>query len=361
MRILVFNAGRYLSPEGGAVRFKNLVVQNNPEHEIFWVDPVYSRSTYSSEAVEREIPHNVHLIKGFKSSSNPLIELWQREKHFLKAVKTASCDVAVFYNSWGTYLARRWLKKNKIPLVFDYIDLMHAFRKGLQSKVARWSVVQALKQADLVITTAQALFEDAKQFNKNVCLITNGVNIDYFAETRPKPLKHPSVGFVGSLGEWVDLASLLETARREPKITFYLVGDGPGHRLVEEAALPNVVLTGFVPYAEAKNYAASFDVCVVPFKKSELTDAVSPIKMFEYWALGKPVIAAPTREIKRLAGKAVIYASTPDELQGGIKRILEDKELAQLLSNEARKIVLNYDWRALGKEYLQAIETVISK
>ena len=356
----MFNAGRYLSPEGGAVRFKNLVPSDSG-HELYWIDPVYSRGTYESEAVESEIPQNVHLVNGFKSSANPLLELYQREKHFLDAVKKIDCDVAVYYNSWGTHFARRWLKKKGVPLVFDYIDLMHAFRTGVRRKVARWSVTQALKQADLVVATAQSLFEDAKLFNQNVRLIPNGVNPDYFKEAKPKTVEHPNAGFVGAMGEWVDVESVLNAARMLPKTRFYFVGDGPKRKLADEAALANVTVTGFVPYAEVRDWMASFDVCLVPFLRNELTDAVCPIKMFEYWASAKPVIASPTKEIKRIADDAVLYASNAEEWRAQVSAVTEDENLAHELSEKGKKLVRNYDWRKLGEAYRQALEGVARK
>jgi len=360
MEILVFNAGDYSGSEGGAVRFKNLVVQSS-SNKVHWIDPAYSRSTFHSKATETSAPlDDVDLIKGFEPSFNPLIELGQREKHFLNAVRHVECDVAVFFNPWGTFLARRWLKKSGVPVVFDYIDLMHAFRRGIQRSVGRWSVKQALKQADLVITTAQILFEDAKQHNRNIRLIPNGVNLDYFKQANPKQIEHPSVGFVGALGDWVDVESVLESAINS-NACFYFVGDGPKRRLIDKAALPNVMVTGFAPHTEVRDWVSSFDICLVPFVKNELTEAVCPIKMFEYWALGKPVIATPTREIKRIAGDAVLYASSVEDWRAHINAVIENESMALELGEKGRRIVKGFDWRKLSTEYLQALEEVSTR
>ena len=358
MRILVFNAGRYLSTEGGAVLFKNLVVNHYPGDEVYWVDPVYARSTYDSEEVEESVPKNVTLVKGFKSSPNPLMELYQREKFFLEKVKGFDADVAVFYNSWGTYFARRYLKKKGVPLVFHYIDLMHEFRSGLQKTVSRWSSAQALRQADLVVATAAAVAEDAEKYNDNVKLIPNGVDLKYYARAKPKKLAKNTIGFVGALGEWIDVEGVLDAATSHPRANFLFVGDGPKRKLIDDAALPNVRVTGFVPREQARDYAAGFDVALVPFKLNALTHGVCPIKMFEYWALGKPVIAAPTREIKRIAGDAVEYAAKPRQLSKAIKRVLSSKARANYLSRAGKQLVRKFDWRALGKAFHNELEAL---
>ena len=363
MKILVLNAGRFLSPEGGAVRFKNLVVNRRPCEEVYWIDPAYSRATYDDDEVEKSVAKNVFITKGFKTSSNPLVELWQREKHFLNAAKRfgRECDVAVCYNSWGTFLARRWLKRCGVPLVFDYTDLMHAFRKGIQRVVSRWSVSQALEQADFVFTTAQALSEDAARHNKNVELVPNGVDMNFYSQARQKKLAHPNAGFVGGIGEWVDAESIAETAFALQKTRFYFVGDGPKRGLLEARALPNLEVTGLVPHAEARDWAAGFDACLIPFLQNELTDAVCPIKLFEYWALGKPVVSAPLREVKRITGDAVLYASTPREWRDAVSEVLEDDNVARELSEKGKRVVKDYDWKKLGEKYFSKLEALARK
>ena len=354
MKILLFNCGPFASTMGGATRMKNLFLGRGLD--ITWADPVYYENYV--EELEPAKAKGVRVVPGFKSTPNRLAEWLQREKHFLKVAKENPCDAAIFCNAWGTRRARKWLKRKGVPVVMDYSDLMHAFHSGFKRVLLGKAYGEALKEADLVVTTARALEEEAHKFNSNVRLISNGVKRSFYAKAKKKRLKHPNAGFVGAFGEWVELEKIVEAARLLPKTFFYLVGDGP--KKIGDAP-KNVVLTGRVTHAEARDYAAGFNVGLIPFAKNELTDAVCPIKLFEYWALGKPVVASHVNEVKRIAGNAVLYASTPEDWAHTIDEVLKDKKLARLLGQEGRKTVREYDWRALGKQYVEELEGLVAK
>lgn len=370
MKICVFNIGKLASIEGSTIRYRHLVSDNCSDCHTTWIDPVYHKSEYKTEDLEKRIPPRTTLVKGYRASSNPALQLAQREYHYLNAVKRADFEVAVFYNSWGTYLARRWVRKQGKPLVFDYIDLMHEFRSSkLEQEVSRRSTIEALKNSDLVITTAHRLQEDALKYNPNSVLIPNGVDVAGFQKAKPLKLKHPAVGFAGGWGKWVDFAPILQAARARPKVNFYLVGDGIqrefAERYVREHGLKNVYLTpSFVPHSEVRKWMAAFDVCLIPFHINKLTDAVCPIKLFEYWSLKKPVIASPTYEMKRIAKTGgVLFASTPEEWGRCIDRLLADSSLRKRLGGAGYKIAnAQYDWGVLSRRYLAALrDTIVTK
>lgn len=364
MKILVLNGGKLSSIEGAVIRFKNLIIKGR-KHEVNWADPVYSRSCYKTEELDKEVPKNVKLIPGKKVSSNPLLELMEREKHFLKVVRENECDVCVFYNSWGTYLARKYLKSKRIPVVFDYIDLMHLFRSGnVEKAVARKSTAQALRESDLVITTAHTILEDAKKYNPKAVLIPNGVDFDEARKAKKLKINHPAVGFVGGFGEWVDWDLILEVAKKDRNISFYFIGDGYGRKKIEEAGKGShniMVSESFVPFQEARNWMTSFDACVIPFKVNELTDAVCPLKLFEYWALKKPVIVTRTYELGKIIKDEATFASSAKEWEETISKICSDKKKAKKLGEKGFEKAKQYDWKKLGKKYERELEKLVSK
>ncbi|NYZ78202.1 glycosyltransferase [Candidatus Micrarchaeota archaeon] len=366
LKILVFNAGKLASIEGAVVRFKHLIIERGFD-KVIWVDPVSSRAYYKTEDLDLKVPKNVELVKGGKCASNPVLELIAREKHFLKAAKryAGEVDAAVFYNSWGTLLARNHLKNNGVPLVFDYIDLMHAFRKNPLERAVAWkSTVQAFKQSDLVLTTARKLQELAKRYNKNSVLIPNGVDCAKLAKVKPKKIKRPAVGFVGGFGDWVDFTSVMPAVRELKNVRFYFIGDGVQKKFLEtqtkDKGLKNVFISdGFIPYDEAKSWMAAFDACLIPFKLNELTDAVCPLKLFEYWALKRPTVCTPTYEIKNIATRGeTLFAKTPGEWTEKIELLLKNKSLARKTALKGFAKAKEHDWRLLSKKYRKALEGV---
>jgi len=369
LRILVLNAGKLASIEGAVVRFRNLVIERatRTRDEVVWVDPVTSRGYYKTEDLDLRVPKNVLLVPGGKCASNPLLELAARERHFLAAAKrfAGKADVAVFYNPWGTRLARGYLKSKGVPLVFDYIDLMQAFRKNpVERAAALHSTIQAVKQSDLVVTTAAKLQEFASRHNENCVLVPNGVDVAKMRRVKPKKIARPAVGFVGGFGDWVDFDAVVPAIKANPRANFYFIGDGVqrGHLLKKTCGLRNAFVSEtFVPYDEARRWMAAFDVCVIPFEINELTDAVCPLKLFEFWSLRKPVVASPTYEIKRIAtGGEALFAATPEEWTENIKRMLSDKRLARRFAARGFAKCREYDWRALSKKYRAALKKAVS-
>lgn len=104
----------------------------------------------------------------------------------------------------------------------------------------------------------------------------------------------PVLGFTGGLDEWVDaplaVATLEEVRVAHPDAQLLVVGDGAR---AKEFGVAGAVVTGFVPPADVPAYVALFDVGLVPFERSALTDAMLPIKVFDYAAGRKPVVTTP--------------------------------------------------------------------
>ncbi len=87
-------------------------------------------------------------------------------------------------------------------------------------------------------------------------------------------------------------------AQRRRGASFVLIGRESGADLSALAALPNVHRLGEVPYASLPEHLAAFDVCTIPFRRTPLTEATNPVKLYEYLATGKPVVARRLPEIE---------------------------------------------------------------
>jgi len=143
-----------------------------------------------------------------------------------------------------------------------------------------------------------------------VVRIPNGTDASWLAQVPAKKEGPFTAGFVGGFGHWVDFECLIEAARLRPEVRFVLVGGGDRFEEVRALSrdLDNVTLTGQVSYDRVLAEMAGMDLCLIPFKTGRLTDRVSPIKLFEAWAAGRPVISSPIREVRLTAGdEAAIY------------------------------------------------------
>ena len=96
---------------------------------------------------------------------------------------------------------------------------------------------------------------------------------------------------------------------------------GDANTSVDRLRHPRIALLGRRPYATMPAYIAAFDCCLVPFAVNRLTDAVNPIKLREYLAAGRPVVATPLPEVLPYA-EFVELASSPAEFSDGVMAAL---------------------------------------
>lgn len=184
---------------------------------------------------------------------------------------------------------------------YDYIDhLSVQAGPGRARLFAKWDV-DLLGQCDLVATVSRPLLRHLEaQFTRGpIFLIPNGVQANWLdaptkpvarASLTPRP-ERPLAGFLGSLYEWIDVELLIEAARARPGIEFVLVGpQRRGVKIDELLALPNVHWRPPVPFEQVPRVVRAFDVCLIPFKRDIIAEFADPLKLYEYCALGRPVV-----------------------------------------------------------------------
>ncbi|MBS4015546.1 MAG: glycosyltransferase [Candidatus Latescibacteria bacterium] len=192
-------------------------------------------------------------------------------------------------------------------LIYDCIDDVKVFCK--EKHIAYFTELQRklVEKSDLTIISAHKLRDDILAVDKNAQIeyIANGVDADFFIRKGhnapiPEALKNmpkPIIGFIGSLFHWVDIDLIAKTAQTYPNYSFVLVG--PVHEITIPK-LPNIYHLGAKPYADIPAYVNAFDVCLIPFIQDPLSDKVDPIKVYEYLALGKPVVAINLPELEKM-------------------------------------------------------------
>nr|WP_243237156.1 glycosyltransferase [Heliobacterium chlorum] len=115
----------------------------------------------------------------------------------------------------------------------------------------------------------------------------------------PSGFRH-LIGFVGGIGDWIDVSLLARLAAGQKESALVLIG--PVETDVQALkSLPNVFLLGRKPYGSLPDYIRHFEVCLSPFRINELTLSVNPVKVYEYLAAGKPVVSTALPEVTPFA------------------------------------------------------------
>ncbi|WP_447979742.1 glycosyltransferase [Candidatus Nitrospira bockiana] len=202
---------------------------------------------------------------------------------------------------------------------------------------------QAIKAADVVLTTSPKLFREKRAVHPRTYYFPNLGNIEAFLEEGHRALilmdeiaslQRPVIGFVGNVsGYKVDLELIAMLADSRPKWNFVLIGPiGEGDpstdvRLLQDK--PNVLLLGPRQANEVPQYVHAFDVCLIPYRANQTTDSVFPLKFFEYLALGKPVVSTELESL--LDYKDLCYLTSREKFLSAIEAALKED------GNEARR------------------------
>ncbi|MBX4211197.1 MAG: glycosyltransferase family 4 protein [Candidatus Yanofskybacteria bacterium] len=167
--------------------------------------------------------------------------------------------------------------------------------------------------------------------------------------------------FHGSFIRSQGIEFILEAAKKlesYPDIEFLFIGDGQVKeemvRYAEKLAVNNVTFLGRMPPQELTNYIASADVCLGLFGKADKIQRVIATKVFEYAAMGRPIITGEAPAVRELLGQDDIYFVTiadPDDLAKAILKLKDNPSLrTQLAENCYRKYVQYASTREIGQE-----------
>ncbi len=254
-------------------------------------------------------------------------------------------------------------------IIYQYIDEIseeisgHAIPKSLFEK--HFNILK--DERCIVIPSASKLEEDVREHRtKNYKLVTNGVEIEHFSQ-RISPEQYPAlvrellaknkpvIGYFGAFANWFDYELVIKLATQRPDLEILLLGvdyDGSIKKYHLEQ-YDNITIAGPIDYKELPRYAAAFSVSTIPFLINDITESTSPIKLFEYMAMGKPIITTDMPECRKY--KSVLIGKDHDEFIAKISEALElaeDETYIELLGKEA----LENSWEAKAEDIVGMVE-----
>ena len=267
-----------------------------------------------------------------------------------------------------TFIPLVFAKIKKIPFFFEVNDDPYKEKtdkkgiRGLLRDVLAQKIDELnIKMADRIIVISRGIKEKILRYNphilkKKIHCIPSGANIHLFKPMEKKSAcsrigleeKVRYVGFVGTLlphqGVEVLVSSAKEISKFEPDVKFIVVGEGPiKARICEKIKRMNLkdkfILTGEVDYELVPYWIGAMDVCVSPYIRS--AGIRSPVKIFDYLACGRPVVASlikGTTDIFEESGAVeLIEPESPKALSRAIVSLLNNPAKAKEMGMRGRK------------------------
>lgn len=244
-------------------------------------------------------------------------------------------------------------------IIYEYIDDITPILSGTKEIPVnikeKYDFIMNQNNDTFVVVTADELEKDVieKRGREKLVFSCNGVDCDYirnidvnfkFEEEFNVILreKKPIIGYYGALASWFDyeLLKYLATKRPEYNIVLFGIEYDESYKLSNLKDVKNIYFLGAKDYSVLKNYANKFDVCTIPFLINNITKATSPVKLFEYMALRKPIVTTEMNECKKY--DSVMIAKDKEEFVKLIDYALtlndkDNKDYFELLDKEANE------------------------
>jgi glycosyltransferase involved in cell wall biosynthesis/2-polyprenyl-3-methyl-5-hydroxy-6-metoxy-1,4-benzoquinol methylase len=236
------------------------------------------------------------------------------------------------------------------PVVYDLLDHHAGFSSNAPEMLRHET--NLLESADLVVASSSGLQSRGSEHNEHVILLRNACEFAHFARAQSARGERPVIGYYGAIADWFDSDLVADLAVRHPEWDFVLVGSTWSADTSRLSTLDNVRLVGEKPYSEIPEWLAQFDVAIIPFKRTPLTEATNPVKAYEMLAAGKPIVAVPLPELADMAPLLRI-ASTAAEFEEKIKAALAEQD--PKIAEERRAFAMRNTWEARGSSFLEAV------
>lgn len=202
---------------------------------------------------------------------------------------------------------------------------------------------------DEVICTSSKLQENKAPLAKEVKFIPNGVNLDIFLAPNNEKSNGLTIGYIGAIDSRIDFDLIHYCASHLPEYQFEFYGPIK----TELPKLPeNVKFMGSVAQNALPEKIQKFEVGLIPFVKNKLTEAIYPLKINEYLAMGKPVVATNFSDLSDF-NKVAEVAENKEEFLKAIKKSI--KYNSRIKTQKRIEFAKQNSWQNRAREFARAI------
>lgn len=353
MKILYHH--RIASKDGQYVHVEEIInALTEQGHEVVIVAPdIAENSEFGSDAgfvdtLKSRLPQAIYELAEFAYS------LWAFAK-LVRAILKHKPDA--IYERYNLFLpAGIWAQKLfNLPFLLEVNAPIYEERKKYDGisldGLARWSQGYCWRNARKILPVTDVLADYARELGvkeENILVISNGINHKRFADNDTHPAIYPKdkaivIGFVGFVRQWHGLDRVLDLIKElsDFECKLLIVGDGPAVAQLKEQAneldiSEQLFVTGIVSRDQMSPWLNVMDIALQP----DVTDYASPLKMLEYMAKGKAILAPDMPNIKELLtheSNALLFdPSDNTDFLNSLKTLCSNQSLRAQLGDSAK-------------------------
>tara|TARA_B100001971_G_C18257046_1_gene583063 strand:+ start:2483 stop:3517 length:1035 start_codon:yes stop_codon:yes gene_type:complete len=338
---------------------KNRVIYVEPVTDFISV--IFRRSRWYKLKFCTKISDNIAVVSPITlvvSKGNQLIRCMNQflQRFYLKFFYIEWTNTILWSYDPSSY---KYFKRYQPMLKLYFIADEYTIHKGSYLPYIAREEGKTLDSADLTFAVTEKLQASKQKPESPIYLSHNAVNtslfdidLDYPTPPEFTNIERPLIGVVGAVRDWVDVDLIIETAHKNPDLVFTSVGPGwPFGKQVPE----NLLIIGQRPYDKIPAYINSMTVGLIPFKVTEYTRSTNPLKLYEYLALGKPVVVTDMLGYDSFAD-VVFISKNSDQFSENINRALAD---AVRIRSRAISIARENSWESRAEVIANKIVEII--
>jgi len=309
--------------------------------------------------------------------------IFSHNKEIKRQIREFAPDVIVGWGILNSYLAMKAARKFNTPFLYYWIDVLERlipikpFRR-----IGKFVESKTLRQADRVLVINEKLGDYVMGLGaplKRTQILRAGINTKQFDPDRNHKTVRKQYGinekdtvlfFMGWLYNFSGLKEVaLQLARtKNHNLKFLIVGEGDAYDELQQIQerynlQERLILAGKKPYHEIPALVGASDICLLPACPDEqIMQDIVPIKMYEYMAMKKPVIATRLPGVVKEFGEGngVVFVDQPEDVVAEAIELVRNGRVEEL-GSRARSFVERYSWERITDEFERILEEAIKE
>ncbi len=308
--------------------------------------------------------------------------LYTHKRELKRQLDQFKPDIIIGFGILNAHIAIKLARQHNVPFVYYIFDELHRLiPQRVFQGLGKCIESSNMKNADLVLSINEGLRDYTIQLGADrdkTDVARAGIDFDRFNPDLDDRTVREKLGikeddtvlfFMGWLYEFSGLKEVaLQLAKDHEKyqnIKLMVLGKGDLWDTLQEIKSEHkmqdrIIMLDWQPYEEVPKYIAAADICILPAYKNEIMQNIVPIKMYEYMAVGKPVIATRLSGLVKEFGQGsgVIYIDKPEDVLN-ITTGLIDKNIIKQSGKEAFSFVEGNDWNKMTMDFEKTLMSLI--
>jgi glycosyltransferase involved in cell wall biosynthesis len=309
--------------------------------------------------------------------------LFTYSKEIRQQIKEFKPDIIMGNDILTTWIAFCAAKRNNIPTLFYSIDIDYRLipQKFLQP-LGKWIESWNIRNADLVLSINEGLREYTIRMGasrEKTDVIRAGIDLDRYDPSKVTgdeirrqygiDKEDHVLFFMGWLYHFSGLQEVMQelakVKQKYPNLKLFIVGDGDAYEdlktLREKLHLEDrIIFAGKQPFEKIPQLIAAADICLLPAHDNEIMHDIVPIKMYEYMAMGKPIVATKLYGVMTEFGEGngILYADNPECVLDNVIEMISTEQ-KKSIGKKSRNFVIHNSWTDITDSFERALKGML--